>query len=208
MRTPLDLIGKSFHRLTVIESAGQNEYKQTVWRCVCECGNEKVAIGTRLKGGYTKSCGCLNKEAVKKANTTHGEKGTPVYNSWMGMIQRCTNKKHEKYKHYGARGIKVCERWRKFENFFGDMGKRPKEKTLDRLDVNGNYELSNCKWATHTEQHNNRTNNKRLTVDGETKTIAEWAEITGQDYHVIHERTRTDGGRVRRYTDKESVYGK
>lgn len=208
MRKPLNLVGHKFNRLTVIESAGKNKYKQTVWLCKCDCGNTKEIIGTRLNAGRVKSCGCFNIEMTKKTNTTHGMKGTPTYNSWMSMLQRCTNKKHEKYPNYGGRGIKVTERWRKFENFFGDMGKRPKEKTLDRINVNANYEPSNCKWSTQQEQHNNRTNNIYLTVDGETKTIAEWARFTGQAYHVIHERVRIDGGRIRRYTDKEAVYGK
>lgn len=111
MRKPLDLTGKTFHRLTVIKSAGKNEHKQTMWLCKCKCGKEKEIIGTRLNKGHVKSCGCLMVEAVKKANTTHGMKGTPTYNSWMSMLQRCTNKERSNYKDYGGRGIKVCDRW-------------------------------------------------------------------------------------------------
>lgn len=195
-------------RLTVTAFVKKNRHSQSVFLCKCECGNTKEIIGTRLNKGRVQSCGCLNKEAVKKANTTHGMKGTPTYNSWVSMLQRCTNKERSNYVDYGGRGIKVCERWNKFENFFGDMGKRPKDKTIDRIDVNGNYEQSNCTWSTQVAQHNNRRNNRRLTVEGETKTIAQWAKYTKQDYHAIHDRARTDRPRKIPYTDREIVYGR
>lgn len=156
------MIGVVFGRLTVEARAASGKNWQKRWRCRCECGQTTEAPTAKLRSGHTKSCGCLRRELSAGANNVaylHGHtsgKFSPTYQTWTCMIQRCTNPKRQSWKDYGARGIKVCERWMVFENFLADMGERPPGLTLDRRDNNGNYEPSNCRWATAAEQQANR----------------------------------------------------
>ena len=197
-----DLIGQRFGRLVVIEKLPSKKGK-SVWRCKCDCGNIKDVPSTYLTSGDTKSCGCLFKEksrenfkkAVKKAKeicTTHGLSNTRIYNIWIMMVYRCENPKATGFKHYGGRGIKVCDEWKKFENFYNwcyESGYK-ENLTLDRIDVNGNYEPSNCRWATIKEQANNMRRNVRVEINGETHTLSEWAEITGINISTLQHRYR------------------
>lgn len=122
---------------------------------------------------------------------THGKTDTRAYRIWCGMKKRCKSKKDPNYFIYTRRGIKVCERWEKFENFYEDMGDPPTEKhSIDRIDSDGNYEPSNCRWATWTQQNNNRKNNRLLTLRGQTKTTAEWARKTKINYQTLIKRLR------------------
>jgi len=151
-----DLMSQRFGRLVAIGKEGRNERREIVWLCLCDCGGLVKVGSSRLRGGYTQSCGCLQKDTSRKENTTHGKSYTRIYSIWRTMLTRCNNSSHESYLNYGARGIQVCERWKIFENFLADMGEPPDGLTLDRIDVNGNYEPGNCQWATWIEQNNNK----------------------------------------------------
>ena len=153
-----DLSGQRYGRLTVVGDTGRRDDSgRVIWRCRCECGNERDAVGRDLTAGRTTSCGCKKSERAKTAATTHGAKGTPEYRSWQSMLTRCTNPKYHRWDRYGGRGITVCDRWQTFENFLADMGARPAGTSLDRFpNPDGNYEPGNCRWATRQQQRSNR----------------------------------------------------
>lgn len=152
-------IGQKFGRLEVyyeLPIVARKSKHTREFLCNCECGGIlRIAIHT-LVSGHTKSCGCLRKEKSKSALSTHGMTGTPEYIVWAGMIQRCKDAGADNYKYYGGRGIKVCERWQDFKNFYQDMGKRPDGFSLDRIDVDGDYCPDNCKWSTAKQQGENK----------------------------------------------------
>lgn len=197
-QTRINLARKVFGRLTVVSYSHVDTYGLAHWNCRCECGKKLKVLGTSLRSGNTKSCGCFKIDLLTSANKTHGMSKTKTYKDWERMIRRCENKSFENYNHYGGRGIKVCERWHKFENFLSDMGEKPEGKTLDRIDNDGNYEPGNCKWATGTEQARNKRDVPLYEVKGVKKSIAEWSEISGINRETIRCRIKKRGWNVER----------
>lgn len=160
-----DLSGKEFGRLTILGFAGKTG-PMHLWFCLCKCGVLVKLRGGNITSKNTTSCGCVMKKAAAERWTTHGHTRKharpPEYNSWCAMMRRCYELTHQAYHNYGGRGITVCSRWHVFQNFFDDMGIRPPHLTLDRINNDGNYEPSNCRWATRLEQVQNRR--KRIIV--------------------------------------------
>ena len=174
----LNLVGQKFGRLTVIADAG-NRRKQSLWECLCDCGNLVKVMAGYLKSNHTKSCGCLKIDI----HTIHGQavraSYSKTYAAWVDMTQRCNNPRNKAYKNYGARGITVHPRWLNFKTFYEDVGDIPKNMTIERINNDGNYEPGNWRFATRKEQASNRRTNRWVEYNGETKTMTQWAEDLG-----------------------------
>lgn len=172
----------------MIQLDHKDKRRKLYWLCRCDCGKEKIVRVDNLKNGGVKSCGCLNIERSTKHGHAKNYKKSRTYQSWFNMVQRCTNSNGEKYPIYGGRGIKVCNRWRKFKNFLEDMGERPREHQIDRIDNDRNYCKNNCRWATLKQQARNKTNNHLITHDGKTQCLVEWAEDVEIPYKTLWRR--------------------
>jgi len=153
--TFINLVGQKFGKLTVLsESSSIPKYRS--YNVLCDCGNHNIVLHSNLRNGTTKSCGCIRRQCARDKFKTHGKTKSKTYSSWASMKTRCTNPLVHQFRLYGGIGITVCERWNSFENFLEDMGERPNGMSIDRIDSNGNYEPSNCKWSTQSEQAKNR----------------------------------------------------
>lgn len=190
-------IGKRFGRMVIVSISEIRADYQDKYLCRCDCGNEKIVFYWSLVKGNTQSCGCLHKERTSKANLTHGQskagQHTVEYDTWIGMHSRCENPNQTGYEHYGGRGIAVCDRWSGedgFKNFFTDMGKKPINKLLDRIDNGGNYEPSNCKWSTDVEQAKNRRSNRWMEHNGKRMILSDWARELGIKEKTLSSRLK------------------
>ena len=188
-RKPIDIIGQTFEYLTVIEKVDCKN-KNARFKCKCVCGNETIVEGVKLRRGETKSCGCKRGRLKVKKMGTHGETKSRIYKIWHSMKSRCQYDFKGSERYYG-RGIKVCAEWSDSFEAFRDWalanGYRD-DLTLDRIDPNGNYEPNNCRWADKITQDNNRNSNKKIEINGELHTVAEWSRISGVKYETIRSR--------------------
>lgn len=183
----VDITNRQFGNWLVKGIAGKNKWKQILWHCECVCGTSAILIGTSLKAGLSRKCLKCRNNKFSVDNIQHGHsrsnlgKGSREYSSWAGMRNRCNSISSDKYYLYGGRGIKVCERWSKFASFLEDMGHRPEGQTLDRIDVNGDYEPTNCKWSTCKEQASNRRvpSIMQLEIDKLKKIIKQYEDKFG-----------------------------
>lgn len=197
---PNEMIGNKYGKLTVISIEKQSE--KTLLNCKCECGNHIIREVYMIGSGIVKSCGCARSEAIKRYNASgqhsrsrfkDGRSLHPLYGTWFQMISRCENPNQKHYDRYGGRGIKVCEEWHdfwKFVEWSDSVGGRPKGFTLDRINNDGNYEPSNCRWANWRTQTTNKSSNVFIEFNGVTKTITEWSETIGIHPHTLQERLK------------------
>jgi hypothetical protein len=191
-------VGDRFNRLTIVERVPRpaNSKRQAVyWECRCDCGNTVALYSHLLTSGHTKSCGCLYREGSRARALKHGRRHSPEYNSWANMLSRCTNVNNPVFAHYGGRGIAVCDEWRtSFEEFFADMGPKPTPAhSLERIDVDRNYEPTNCRWATRKEQNENKRNSLFLVFRGERLVIAQVAKQLDIDRTTLTRYMRRNG---------------
>jgi hypothetical protein len=184
------IIGQKFGRLTIINEAGK-QYGIRCWNVLCDCGNHKVVSGYSIRIGATKSCGCLRREVASASKTTHDRYNTREHNSWRGMIERCNNPKNNHFHVYGGRGITVCDRWMEFNNFLEDMGEKPSPNhQIDRIDNDGIYSPSNCKWSTRSENARNKQNSVKVNYLGREMSIHEASELSGIHFATLKSRLK------------------
>lgn len=194
----INLMGLSFGRLTVIDRVENDKDGNSRWLCKCECGKQKVILGRSLRKGATKSCGCLLSEASKKRMsallTKHGMAGSKLYRVYSAMRERCEKPSSPEYHRYGGRGITVCEEWKKSRASFFEWAVQNGYKEglqIDRINNDGNYEPSNCRWVTNIENCNNTSRNIFLEYNGERHTLSEWARIRSIPVSTLYTRYHT-----------------
>lgn len=187
-----DYAGEKFWRLTAVRLAERDisKYGGHKWLFKCDCGKDAIVSIKDARSGHTKSCGCLFSELLAKRNTKHNLSDCPEYKTWKDMRSRCRSPRNKEFHNYGGRGIRTCTRWDNFDGFYSDMGSCPEGGTIERLDVNGNYEPSNCVWASRTVQANNKRSTVRLTINGETRSLSEWAKHYGVEISKASYRHR------------------
>ena len=188
----IDLTGQRFKKLLVIEFICRKN-NHSLFKCKCDCGNETIVTSNNLRRNHTTSCGCLSVEKIIERSTTHNLRKHPLYVSWIGMRNRCYYKNHNRFKNYGARGIQVFGEWRKdFNNFYNWAINNGWENglSIDRIDNDKDYCPENCKFSTSKQQSRNRTSNVRLTINGETRILIEWAELLNIKYETLRRKIK------------------
>lgn len=165
-------VGQQFGRWKVLSFSGRSKHGSRLYLCRCDCGEKRIIPSKNLRKGTSKSCGCLRKEL----STKHGHARSKTYKIWVGLSNRCNNPNNTHFSRYGARGIKVCKRWNKFENFLLDMGERPAGYSIDRINNNKGYSKNNCRWATPTEQGRNTSRNVNISWEGKIQCLTAWAK--------------------------------
>lgn len=183
------MIGTKYNRLTIIEEAPRRRYNQ-YFLCLCDCGVKKEIKFYDIKTGMTKSCGCLSKDVTTERNLKHSLSKHSAYHTWNGIVDRCRNPKNAMWRHYGGRGIDVCEEWLDVMSFINDMGEKPKGMQIDRIDNNKGYYKENCRWVVSKENNRNKRTNLFISYNGETKCITDWAEVTGIHKSIIRQRLK------------------
>lgn len=196
-----DLTNQRFGKLVVISRVENTSNGKAKWLCRCDCGNNTIACGVNLKNGHTKSCGCYSRK--------HGyARKERLYNIWVGMRQRCRDKNADNWKHYGGRGISVCKEWDEYPTFrlWALSNGYDETKSIDRIDVDGNYCPENCRWADSTQQNNNARSNRLFTHNGETLTMAQWARKVNMPYKLLKQRIRQGMEFERALTQPKEVH--
>jgi hypothetical protein len=188
-RKRIDLTGKRFGKLTVI-SFNCMRGTRSYWNCVCDRGNEKAVGSDHLKNGDIVSCGCVQRSTLPPVNKKHEMSNTRLYTIWALMKYRCCNPSRKEYKRYGGRGIKVCDEWMEFKSFmeWSIANGYSDDLTLDRIDNDGDYAPSNCRWVSRQVQAFNKSTNRYITHNGQTKTITQWASDSNIPYYVLKKR--------------------
>lgn len=183
-----NLVGQKFGRLVVLRKSGVDKKRNFIWECKCECGNLTSAPAFTLRSGGKKSCGCLWLEQHLEKHKTHGESGSRLYRIYRGMRQRCENKNSNIFKHYGGRGIKVCPEWKKYTDFkkWVQVSNYANGLSIERINVNGDYEPKNCTWIHRSHQQRNRRNTLRFKFNGTEKTLTEWSSFLGIKYSTLY----------------------
>lgn len=184
----IDITGKRFSSLLAVLELDR---RRRIWQFNCDCGQTIKADKGNVLSGHTRSCGCLVKKTcsrIGKTNLTHGHSSGITYICWQQMWARCTNSRHKGWKNYGGRGISVCKRWRKFENFLEDMGEKQPRASIDRINNNGNYEPGNCRWANAIQQANNCRTNRWLEINGQRMTVSQAAVMFGLPSSTVFSR--------------------
>ena len=188
-----DLTGHRFGFLTVV-SRGKSRNGISYWNCICDCGKETTVARTSLVQGHTKSCGCYRDKAsgerIGNIRRTHGMTNTRLYTIWESMRARCNNPNNQRYNRYGGRGIKICKEWETFEGFrdWALASLYQDGLSIERIDFNGDYEPKNCKWIPKNEQAKNTSANRRVTINGQTRNLSDWARLSGIELHTIRHR--------------------
>lgn len=191
-----DRTGQKFGRLTALYRLHNYHKQGTYWLCVCDCGNIAEVKSSKLGIGHTKSCGCLQKETVSKLNVKHKKANTRLYKLFIDMKKRCYNQNSKSYKYYGERGVIICDEWLNDFMVFHDWSISHGYKdnfTIDRIDVNGNYEPNNCRWVDMKTQNRNSRHNRNYTINGETHCLSEWCEKLNLKYKNIIQRINKYG---------------
>lgn len=189
-RKLVDITGTRYGRLVAIKYAGQNKYKQFLWKCVCDCGAEVIVSASHLNNCYVKSCGCLRRDESRQRKTIHGHRYERAYGIWKHMLKRCYNQEDGGYDYYGKRGIRVCDEWQNSYESFRDWSlanRYADDLSLDRIDNDGNYTPENCRWVDHYTQMNNTRRSRHISYKNISHTISEWSRILG-----VHKATLRD----------------